>query len=299
MSARRDADGPDGLVVVDKAPGWTSHDVVAKSRGLLGTRKVGHSGTLDPDATGVLLLGVGRVTRLLKFLTALPKTYTCAIVLGVETTTLDSSGEVTAEHDMSSVTFDDVVAAARTLTGEILQIPPMVSAVKVDGRRLHALAREGIEVERQPRPVTVHRFVVAPTDDPLVVRAEVECSSGTYVRTLAADLGAALGGGAHLRELRRTTIGSFTVADARPLDAIGPDAILSPAVAMRDLAAVVVDDSERVAVGHGRILPIDERFSGDGPWAVLGVDGALLAVYQRHRGDTAKPDVVVAPVDGK
>ena len=299
MSARRNADGPDGLVVVDKAPGWTSHDVVAKSRGLLGTRKVGHSGTLDPDATGVLLLGVGRVTRLLKFLTALPKTYTCEIVLGVETTTLDASGEITAEHDMSTVRFDDVVGAARALTGDILQIPPMVSAVKVDGKRLHALAREGIEVERRPRPVTVHRFDVAPTDDPLVVRAEVECSSGTYVRTLAADLGTALGGGAHLRELRRTAIGSFTLADARPLDAIGPEVILSPATAMRDLPAVVVDDAERVAVGHGRILPIDQRFTGDGPWAIVGVDGALLAVYQRHHGDTAKPDVVVAPVDGK
>jgi tRNA pseudouridine55 synthase len=183
----RDA-GPDGLVVVDKDAGWTSHDVVAKSRGLLGTRKVGHSGTLDPDATGVLLLGVGRVTRLLRFLTALAKTYTCEIVLGVETTTLDASGEVTATHDMGAVTLDRVRAAAAGLTGDILQVPPMVSAVKVDGKRLHQLAREGVEVERDARPVTVHRFTVDPTADPLVVTAEVECSSGTYVRTLAADL---------------------------------------------------------------------------------------------------------------
>lgn len=291
--------GPDGLVVVDKAAGWTSHDVVAKSRGLLGTRKVGHSGTLDPDATGVLLLGVGRVTRLLKFLTALPKTYTCDIVLGVETTTLDASGEVTAEHDMTSVTFVDIEAASRALTGDILQVPPMVSAVKVDGKRLHSLARQGIEVEREPRPVTIHRFDVAPTADPLVVRAEVECSSGTYVRTLAADLGSALGGGAHLRDLRRTAIGSFGVAEAAPLESVGPESILPPAVAMRDLASVTVDDTERLAVGHGKVLPIDERFVGDGPWAVLADDGALLAVYRAHRGDSVKPDVVVAPVDGK
>lgn len=299
MSARRGNDGPDGLVVVDKPAGWTSHDVVAKSRGLLGTRKVGHSGTLDPDATGVLLLGVGRVTRLLKFLTALPKTYTCEIVFGVETNTLDASGEVTARHDMSAVSFADVRAAARALTGDIEQIPPMVSAVKIDGKRLHALAREGIEVERTPRPVTVHRFDVEPTDDPLVVRAEVECSSGTYVRTLAADLGAALGGGAHLRELRRTAIGSFTVAEARPLEAVGPDAVLSPADAMRDLVAVVVDEDERLDVGHGKVLAADDRFVGDGPWAVVDGTGALLAVYGRHRGGTVKPDVVVAPVDGK
>lgn len=299
MGSRRGTDGPDGLVVVDKPAGWTSHDVVAKSRGLLGTRKVGHSGTLDPDATGVLLLGVGRVTRLLKFLTALPKTYTCEIVFGTETDTLDASGAVTARHDMTGVTFADVEAAVVGLTGDIEQIPPMVSAVKVDGKRLHALAREGIEVERAPRPVTVHRFTVAPTADPLVVRAEVECSSGTYVRTLAADLGTALGGGAHLRDLRRTAIGSFTLADAVPLERVGPDAVLPPAVAMRDLPTVVVDESQRVDVGHGKVLPADDRFVGEGPWAVLDAGDSLLAVYRRHRGDTVKPDVVVAPVDGK
>lgn len=299
MGARRGANGPDGLVVVDKPAGWTSHDVVAKSRGLLGTRKVGHSGTLDPDATGVLLLGVGRVTRLLKFLTALPKTYTCEIVFGVETSTLDASGEVTVRHDMAGVTFAEVEAGARSLTGAILQIPPMVSAVKVDGKRLHALAREGIEVERAPRPVIVHRFEVAPTDDPLVVRAEVECSSGTYVRTLAADLGTALGGGAHLRDLRRTAIGSFTLADAVPLEQVGPEVVRTPAVAMRDLSSVVVDDDERLDVGHGKVLAADDRFAGDGPWAVLDTTGALLAVYARHRGATVKPDVVVAPVDGR
>ena len=298
MSRRRN-DGPDGLVVVDKEAGWTSHDVVAKSRGLLGTRKVGHSGTLDPDATGILLLGVGRVTRLLRFLTALPKTYTCEIVLGVETSTLDDSGEVLATHDMAGVTFDRITAAAAGLTGDIMQVPPMVSAVKVDGRRLHELAREGIEVERQARPVTIHQFTVTPTGDPMVVRAEVECSSGTYVRTLAADLGAALGGGAHLRELRRTAIGSFRLSDARPLGTVGPECLLTPAEALRDYRSITVTESERLDIGHGKVLPRDERFDGEGPWVMLDAQGALLAVYAAHRGDTVKPDVVIAPVEGR
>jgi len=295
VSRRRGVDGPDGLVVVDKEAGWTSHDVVAKSRGLLGTRKVGHSGTLDPDATGILLLGVGRVTRLLRFLTALPKTYTCDIVLGSETSTLDDSGDVTATHDMADTTFDAVEAAAVGLTGDIMQVPPMVSAVKVDGRRLHELAREGIEVERQPRPVTIHRFTVTPTDDPLVVRAEVECSSGTYVRTLAADLGHALGGGAHLRDLRRTAIGSFTLDQARPLAEVSPEVLLTPAEALRDYPQVVATEADAVDVGHGKVLERGDRFVGDGPWAVIDATGRLLAVYGAHRGTTVKPEVVVAP----
>ena len=299
MSAKKRDDGPDGLVVVDKDAGWTSHDVVAKSRGLLGTRKVGHSGTLDPDATGVLLLGVGRVTRLLKYLTALPKTYTCEIVFGTETSTLDAAGEVTATHDMSGLTFAQVEAAVPQLTGDIMQIPPMVSAVKIDGKRLHQLAREGIEVERAPRPVTIHRFTVAPTSDPLVVTAEVECSSGTYVRTLAADLGHALGGGAHLRELRRTAIGSFTLPEAHALETVSPDVLLTPVEAMRDNPTVVVSEAERIDVGHGKVLTIDERFVGKGPWAVTDGEGSLLAMYIAHRDGTAKPDVVVAPVDGR
>jgi tRNA pseudouridine(55) synthase len=193
--------GPDGVAVVDKPAGWTSHDVVAKSRGLLGTRKVGHSGTLDPDATGVLVLGVGRATRLLRYLSPLGKAYDAEIVLGTETSTLDAAGEVTATHDMAGVTLADARRAVdEHLTGAILQVPPMVSALKVDGRRLHELAREGIEVERQARPVTVHSFTVDEVPgEPGVLRASVACSSGTYVRTLAADLGHLLGGGAHLR----------------------------------------------------------------------------------------------------
>jgi len=284
----------DGLVVVDKGAGWTSHDVVAKLRGVLHTKKVGHSGTLDPDATGVLLIGVGRVTRLLRFLTALPKTYTGEVVLGVSTSTLDASGEVTARHDMS-VTLDEVRAAAATLTGNILQVPPMVSAVQIGGKRLHELARAGIEVEREARPVTVHRFDVDATDDPLVYRIEVECSSGTYIRSLAEDVGVALGGGGHLRNLRRTAIGSFTLAEARTIEAIAASedqTILPPASALRDYPNVT---ASRELLGSGKVLERSQLgVEGDGPWAVLDEDGRLLAIYEPHRGDTVKPAVVIA-----
>src|SRR4051812_36138638 len=285
----------DGLVVVDKASGWTSHDVVAKLRGVLGTKKVGHSGTLDPGATGVLLVGVGSVTRLLRFLTVLPKRYRGEVVLGVETSTLDAGGEVTATHSMDGVTLDAMQAAASRLTGDIMQIPPMVSAVQVGGRRLHELARAGVEIEREPRPVTVHRFEVEPTDDPLVFSIDVCCSSGTYVRALAADLGAALGGGAHLRNLRRTEIGSFTIGEARSIEDVDVDAVLTPATAMRDYEHVSVNAEVAGAVAHGKVLPLDALSTrGAGPWALVDDAGTLLAVYEHHRAGTVKPAVVLA-----
>ena len=285
-----------GLVVVDKAAGWTSHDVVARCRGIFGQRRVGHAGTLDPDATGVLLVGLGRVTRLLRFLTALPKTYTTDIVLGTATSTLDASGEVTGTFDMQGVGASDVQAAAAALTGEIEQVPPMVSAVKVDGRRLHELAREGVEVERKPRPVTVYRFDTSPDPArPGVYRAVVECSSGTYVRVLADDLGRALGGGAHLDHLRRTRIGSFGEADMRPIESIGPASVLSPAEALRDMESVQVAPEVAASIRTG--LPLDRvplGAVGDGPWAMLDGGGALLAVYDATGTDRIRPVVVVA-----
>ena len=289
-------DGPDGLAVVDKPAGWTSHDVVAKARGLLGTRRVGHSGTLDPDATGVLLLGVGRVTRLLRFLGDHPKTYVGEMVLGMETTTLDASGLVTATHDMSAISDVEVETAAAQFLGEIEQIPPMVSAVKVDGRRLHELAREGIEVERQPRPVTIHALAVTPVGaEALLYRIDVTCSSGTYVRTLVADIGHALGGGAHLRGLRRTAIGPYTAEAAIPLDSLSPEGLLPPAAALAGHASLTVDDELAGLVRHGRVLPAESLGAeGTGPWAVLARGGELLAVYEAHRGGDVKPAVVVA-----
>ncbi|HYI60927.1 MAG TPA: tRNA pseudouridine(55) synthase TruB [Acidimicrobiales bacterium] len=290
--------GPDGVAVVDKPAGWTSHDAVARARRLLGTRKVGHSGTLDPDATGVLVLGVGKATRLLRYLLPLGKAYEAEIVLGVETTTLDAAGEVTARHDMGGVTVDDARrVAAGQLTGPILQVPPMVSALKVDGRRLHELARQGIEVEREARPVTVHAFALDEVPgEPGVLRATVECSSGTYVRTLAADLGRALGGGAHLRALRRTAVGTFTLDAAVALDDLEPGHLRPPAAAVAHLPAVTVEGHVAVAVGHGKVLDrptVGLPAEGDGPWAVLDPAGALVAVYVAHRDDTVKPELVI------
>lgn len=286
----------DGLVVVDKAAGWTSHDVVAKCRGIFGQRRVGHSGTLDPPATGVLLVGLGRATRLLRFLTDLPKVYVGEVVLGVTTSTLDAEGEVTGRWDMGAVSLEEVRRMGEGFVGPIQQVPPMVSAVKVGGRRLHELARAGQEVERRPRRVVVHRLALEGTAEPGVVRIEVECSSGTYVRSLAADLGVALGGGAHLRALRRIAIGSFGVDEARPMDDLSEVAVLSPAEALRDYPRVPVERPTAQAIGHGRMLGRRELgVSGPGPWGLLDEEGRLLAVYEAVGGEGAKPAVVLAP----
>ena len=280
-------------MAVDKPAGCTSHDVVGRCRKIFGQRKVGHGGTLDPDATGVLLVGLGKATRLLRFLAPLPKSYVAEVVLGSSTTTLDDSGEVMATWDMAGVGLEDVRAAATAFVGDIEQVPPMVSAVSVGGRRLHELARAGVEVDRAARPVTVRRFEVAPGSEPGVFRIEVDCSSGTYVRTLAADLGAALGGGAHLRRLRRTAVGPFTAEAARPLDEVGPADVLPLAAAVAHLPRVGADDAVAEAVSFGKVLDVD--WAGDGPWAVLDGTGELLAVYERYADGRAKPSVVLAP----
>lgn len=284
----------DGLAVVDKRAGWTSHDVVAVARGRLGERRVGHAGTLDPPATGVLLLGVGRVTRLLRFVGALPKRYLAEMVLGVETSTLDAEGEVVATHDMSAVSAEEVRAAAARFVGRIEQVPPMVSAVKVGGRRLHELARQGVEVERAPRSVDVHALEIEATPDPLVYRLDVRCSSGTYVRTLAADIGSALGGGGHLRALRRTEIGAFRVEDGCDVEELAITNLLPPRAAVDHLASVEVGDDLAAAITNGAVL---ERAAlgveGDGPWAVHAAAGNLLAVYERRGDERVKPAVVL------
>jgi tRNA pseudouridine55 synthase len=285
-----------GLVVIDKEAGWTSHDVVARCRRLFGQRRVGHAGTLDPDATGVLLVGLGRATRLLRFLQALPKTYVADIVFGTATSTLDASGDITGTYDMSGVTPAQVQSAAEGLTGDIEQIPPMVSAIKIGGKRLHELARQGIEIDRPARPVSVYRFDTRPDSErPNVYRAEVECSSGTYIRVLAQDLGQALGGGAHIGMLRRTRIGSFGESEMRPLELLDPDAILTPAQAMRDMHFVTVGAELAIVIGRG--LPLDRvpiGAVGDGPWAMLDERGNLLAVYEATGTDRIKPVVVLA-----
>lgn len=274
-----------GCVVIDKPAGCTSHDVVDQVRRALGTRKVGHAGTLDPDATGVLVLGVGAGTKLLQFVTGTDKSYVGEIAFGTETSTLDAGGEVVASHEMT-LEPSAVSAAAVAFTGAIEQVPPMVSAIKVDGRRLHELAREGKEVERKPRPVTVHRFDVTPTDDPLVYRAEVDCSSGTYIRTLAADLGRALGGGAHLRNLRRTAVGRFTLESARSVE----DLELAPvADLLRGMPILEVDAETARRVSHGQQLG---PAGGPGYLAVTDQSGAVLAVYEAKDGNLCAAKVL-------
>ena len=305
----------DGLAIVDKPAGMTSHDVVAICRRIFGQKKVGHAGTLDPDATGVLLVGLGRATRLLQFQSGLPKSYTAEVVLGVATTTLDSAGAVTGRWDQRHVTVEDARRAAAELTGPIWQVPPMVSAVKVGGRRLHELARQGVEVERAGRPVTVTRFTVdlvsatddhddavtGPAGEAETVRAgpvlavEVECSSGTYVRVLAADLGTALGGGAHLRRLRRTAVGPWAAGQAVALDALTAGDVIAPSASLPWLDSLMVDAARATEISNGRVL---ERAAlglvGDGPWRIIGPGDELLAIYQRHGdGATVKPAVVM------
>ncbi|MEO1058113.1 MAG: tRNA pseudouridine(55) synthase TruB, partial [Actinomycetota bacterium] len=265
-----------------------SHDVVAMLRRRFDERRVGHAGTLDPDATGVLVVAVGNATRLLRFIEATSKQYIGEVVLGVETSTLDAAGDVTARHEMGDVTIDEARSAAATLTGDIQQVPPMVSAIRVDGRRLHELARDGVEVERTPRPVHVARFDVEPGPEPGVLAIDVECSKGTYVRSLAADLGAALGGGAHLRALRRTAVGSFGIDEAAAPD----ECVLQPARrAVASLATVVVDDDTAALVANGRVLP---RWPGAGPWAVLDQADRVLAVYEPRGAGEAKPAMVLS-----
>ena len=292
----------DGLVVVDKPAGCTSHDVVARLRRVYGQRRVGHAGTLDPDATGVLLVGLGRVTRLMRYLQDRPKVYRGDVVFGVATSTLDASGAVLDRRPLP-VTRDQVEVAATRFVGDIEQVPPMVSALRVGGRRLHDLARRGEEVERAPRAVHVERLEVEafqPGPYP-VATVVVECSAGTYVRSLAADLGAALGGCAHLDALRRLAVGSFDLDEAQPLEAVErePDAaVVEAAVAVRDLERVELDDEQARGVRHGMTFPCSAlpTPTGPGPFAFVGTDGDLLAVYERRTAGY-KPTVVVARPD--
>jgi tRNA pseudouridine55 synthase len=273
----------DGFVVVDKPAGMTSHDAVSRCRRVFGQKRVGHSGTLDPDATGVLLVGLGRATRLMQYTSGLDKSYTAEIALGTATSTLDAAGEVTGTWDMSAVTLDAARRAAEKLTGDVEQIPPMVSAVKVGGRRLYKLAREGVEVERAARAVTVHRFEIRALADQ-ALRADIDCSSGTYIRVLADDLGRLLGGGAHVRTLRRTAVGPFAEDAAVPLADLDPAAVRAPAEMLPWLEVIEVEGDVERAVRNGRPLSGDDLgAAGDGPWRILDRAGDLLAVYEPRR----------------
>ena len=286
---------PDGILVVDKPFGWTSHDVVAKVRYLARTRKVGHAGTLDPMATGVLVIGIGRATRLLTYVVGADKEYRATIRLGETTTTDDAQGEPVDAVDASGVTQDAVHAGVARLTGDILQVPSTVSAIKVDGKRAYALARSGESVVLDARPVTVSRFEVlelrrVDVDDRVVLDVDVivVCSSGTYVRALARDLGADLGVGGHLTALRRTRVGGYGVEEAPTVDDLVDAAqehdealpVLPLARAARAImAARDLTDSEVVELLHGRRIARQGENAG-GPVAAIAPDGALVAVVE-------------------
>lgn len=285
------------MLIVDKPGGMTSHDVVAKVRRFLRTRKVGHAGTLDPMATGVLVLGVGRATKLLGHLALDRKAYLATIVLGAATTTDDAEGEVTSSADASGVRDSDIAAEIAALTGDILQKPSAVSAVKVDGKRAYARVRAGEEVDLPARPVTVHRFDVLATrreGQRVELDVMVDCSSGTYVRALARDLGSTLGVGGHLAALRRTSVGPFTLAQARTLDEVerapGLSLSLSEAVAAA-FPRVDVAASAAHAIRHGQRIP---AAGIDGTYGVFGPDGRVLALA-RDSGRVAKSVVVLDP----
>ena len=279
---------PEGLLLVDKPAGITSHDVVDAVRRELGTRKVGHAGTLDPMATGLLLVGVGRATRLLRFLSGLDKAYEGTGRLGVETDTLDAEGTVVRTSQMA-VDRRALEAAMRGLVGRTEQRPPAYSAVKVGGRVLHRAARAGQAIEAPPRSVRVDAFDLLRFDGP-DFEFRVACSTGTYVRVLVADAGAELGCGAHLTRLVRTRIGPFSLSDAAPLGALGRPLPIEAAV--RHLPSIRLESHDEArAASNGRPLG---PAGLDGPYAVLDPDGRLVAVY-RDEGPKAVPEMVLAP----
>lgn len=291
---------PDGLVIVDKPAGWTSHDVVARTRRLAGTRRVGHAGTLDPMATGILVLGIGKATRLLGHLAMTGKVYQATIRLGETTLTDDAEGETTAATPAGHLTDTAVHAAVQPLTGQIMQVPSSVSAIKVNGVRSYARVRSGDEVKLAARPVTVHRFEtheIRRTADLVDVDVTVECSSGTYIRALARDLGNTLGVGGHLTALRRTRVGPYGLDQAHPLSELTTlveNGETIPILPIAQAAAAAfprydVQADQAAAISHGGFLP--PAGLGPGPAAVFGPDGTFLALVE-DRGPRAAPIAV-------
>lgn len=289
-----------GITVVDKPGGMTSHDVVARVRRLARTRRVGHGGTLDPMATGVLVVGVGRATRLLTYVSGAGKGYAATIRLGQSTVTDDAEGEVVAAKPAGGLTDAAVRAGLAALTGEIDQVPSAVSAIKVDGQRAYKRVRAGERVELAARRVTVSRLdllaVRRGVPDVIDVDIDVACSSGTYIRAIARDLGAALGVGGHLTVLRRTYVGGFTLAEASTLEELerrAPDVLtlsLTQAARRAFPHREATADQARVLSHGGRLPPLGDP----GPYAVFAPAGEVVAIVTERDG-AARPDVVLAP----
>lgn len=300
MSKHLDA----GFLLVDKPAGWTSHDVVAKVRNLLRMKKVGHAGTLDPMATGLVVVGLGRATRLLRFVQGAPKEYVARAVFGVATESLDADGAILERAEMP-IERSEVEQTMERFVGTIAQIPPMVSARKVGGKKLYELAREGIEIEREARDVHIYQLELidfAPSSYPEVTFRTV-CSTGTYVRTLGDDIAQALGGRAHLSALRRVRNGSLHVNDAVSMvqleaaagEGKAMEMVLSPRDGLPDLAEVTVGSDLSRGVASGLAFPVSalDEAPADGPARVVDEDGRMLAVY-RIEGGKARPEVVIA-----
>lgn len=296
---------PEGLFLVDKPGGWSSHDVVARVRRLAGTKKVGHAGTLDPMATGLLLLGIGKATKLLTFLVGADKTYVATIRLGSSTPTDDADSEpdqAAPAERIGEVSETEVENGVRALTGVISQVPSSVSAIKVDGVRSYKRVRDGERVELKPREVTVSRFdIVDVRRSPSAIDVDVvvDCTSGTYIRALARDLGAGLGIGGHLTALRRTRVGDFDVADASRLpswDENGERPTTMPLVdaASRCLPVRTVTEPEARALGYGQWIG---ESGSTGPTAAIDENGVLVAVIDNAKGK-AKPTVGFAAPQG-
>ena len=282
-----------GLVIVDKPAGVTSHDVVARVRRLAGTRKVGHAGTLDPMATGVLVLGVERATRLLGHLMLTEKSYSATVRLGVSTTTDDAEGEVAETRSAAGIDEARVRSAFAAQVGDILQVPTAVSAIKVDGKRAYQRVRDGEQVELKARPVTVHELTVGELrseGDVVDVDISVRCSSGTYIRAIARDVGAELGVGGHLTMLRRTAVGPYGLDVAKTLDELSDEFAALPLAEAARTAFTTYDLSEEQAqdVRFGRKLKI----TVDGLTAVFAPDGEFLALYEPVGPETAKATAV-------
>ncbi len=286
----------DGLVVVDKPAGITSHDVVARVRRLAGTRKVGHAGTLDPMATGVLVLGVDRATRLLGHLMLTDKAYSATVRLGATTTSDDADGEVLVERPVEGVTSEHVREALATMVGEIEQVPSAVSAIKVDGRRAYDRVRAGEQVELAARRVRVDAIEVT-RHEGMEVDIDVRCSSGTYIRAIARDLGELLGCGAHLTALRRTAVGPYDLAVARTLDELADDFGVLPIgeAARAAFATLDLDEEQAADVRFGRRLALDLEAE---PCAVFAPDGTFLALYEQRAPGEARALAVFAPASG-
>lgn len=288
--------GPDGILPVDKPVGPTSHDVVGRVRRALGTRKVGHTGTLDPFASGLMLVCIGRSTRLSQFLTGMDKSYVATARLGVRTDTLDDRGTVIDESDAwRGLDRATVAAALDDFRGPIDQVPPQYSAKKVEGEAMHRRARRGERVELAPRPVTVHELEIEFFDPP-ELRFRCRCSSGTYIRAIARDLGDALGVGAHLTDLRRTSVGSFDVVDALSLDDLDDadrvaGAWIDPLDALAHLPRVDVDEAGVRALGYGQRVEVPE--AADADVVAVAAAGALVAVGRVADGTLAPRKVFV------